>query len=98
MRIPDSLAHKIELFRETAGIFCANDDLFRLPSWLQVMWGQGVRPRGTHPFVEAVAPQDRAGYLRDLRGLIAQAAQQLPGHAEFIAQHCAANSQPAAVV
>jgi tryptophan halogenase len=57
---------------------------------LQVLWGQGVRPRGTHPFVEAIAPHDRAGYLRDLRGLIAQAAQKLPAHAEFIAQHCAA--------
>jgi tryptophan 7-halogenase len=90
MSIPDSLAHKIELFRETAGIFCASDDLFQLSSWLQVLWGQGVRPRGTHPFVEAIAPQDRAGYLRDLRGLFAKAAQTLPGHSEFIAENCAA--------
>jgi tryptophan 7-halogenase len=89
MAIPDSLRHKIELFRETAGIFCSSDDLFQLTSWLQVLWGQGVRPRGTHPFVEAVAPHDRAGYLRDLRALIVQAAQQLPTHAEFIARHCA---------
>jgi hypothetical protein len=37
-----------------------------------------------------VAPRDREGYLRDLRGLIAQAALRLPGHAEFIAKHCAA--------
>jgi tryptophan halogenase len=91
MSIPDSLRHKIELFRETAGIFCAAEDLFQLTSWLQVLWGQGVRPRATHPFVEAVAPQDRAGYLRDLRGLIGQAARELPDHAEFIAKHCAAN-------
>ena len=90
MSIPDSLAHKIELFRETAGIFCASEDLFQLSSWLQVMWGQGVRPRGTHPFVEAIAPHDRAGYLRDLRDLFAKAAQTLPGQAEFIAKHCAA--------
>ena len=90
MKIPDSLAHKIELFRETAGIFCAADDLFQLSSWLQVMWGQGVRPRGTHPFVEAIAPKDRAGYLRDLRKLFADAAKTLPDHAEFIAQNCAA--------
>jgi tryptophan halogenase len=90
MTIPDSLAHKIELFRESAGIFCAADDLFQLSSWLQVMWGQGVRPRGTHPFVEAIAPQDRAGYLRDLRALFAGAARTLTGHEEFIAQHCAA--------
>ncbi len=90
MTIPDSLRHKIELFRETAGIFCASEDLFQLSSWLQVMWGQGVRPRATHPFVEAVAPQDRAGYLRDLRGLMGQAARQLPAHADFIARNCRA--------
>jgi tryptophan halogenase len=96
MSIPDSLAHKIELFRETAGIFCASEDLFQLSSWLQVLWGQGVRPRGTHPFVEAVAPQDRAGYLRDLRVLFAQAAEKLPGHAEFITENCAARPPDAA--
>jgi tryptophan 7-halogenase len=90
MAIPDSLRHRIELFRESAGIFCATDDLFQHSSWLQVLWGQGVRPQATHPFVEAVAPSDRQGYLRDLRALIAQAAQRLPGHAEFIAKHCAA--------
>jgi tryptophan halogenase len=90
MSIPDSLRHRIELFRETAGIFCASDDLFQLTSWLQVLWGQGVRPRASHPFVEAVAPGDRQGYLRDLRGLLAHATQQLPDHAEFIARHCRA--------
>ena len=90
MAIPDSLAHRIELFRESAGIFCAADDLFQLNSWLQVLLGQGVRPRAAHPFVEAVSPADRAQYLRDLRGLIAQAAQRLPGHAEFVARHCRA--------
>jgi tryptophan halogenase len=92
MSIPDSLQHRIELFRETAGIFCANDDLFQLTSWLQVLWGQGVRPRATHPFVAAVAPQDRAGYLRDLRALIARATQAMPSQADFIARHCAARA------
>jgi len=96
MPLPDSLRHKIELFRETAGIFCATEDLFQLNSWLQVLWGQGVRPRATHPFVESIAPHDRAGYLRDLRGLISQAVQQLPSQADFIARHCAAHSTSAA--
>jgi Tryptophan halogenase. len=90
MSIPDSLRHRIELFRETAGIFCASDDLFQLTSWLQVLWGQGVQPRASHPFVEAVSPHDRDGYLRDLRGLLAQATQQLPDHADFIARNCRA--------
>ena len=96
MAIPDSLRHRIELFRETASIFIGADDLFQMTSWLQVLWGQGIRPRAAHPFVEAVAPQDRAGYLQDLRRLIAQAAQSLPTHADFIARHCAATKAGAA--
>ena len=92
MAAPDSLRQRIELFRETASIFCAPDDLFQLNSWLQVLWGQGVEPRATHPFVETIRPEDRAGYLRDLRRLLGQAAQQLPDHAQFIARHCAAAS------
>jgi tryptophan halogenase len=93
MTLPDTLRHRIELFRESGGIFCAGEDLFQLHSWLQVLWGQGIRPRGVHPFVEAVSPKDRAGYLQDLRRLVAQAAQQLPSHEDFIARHCAAAHQ-----
>jgi tryptophan halogenase len=90
MSVPDSLTHKIELFRETGGIFPAAHDLFHLTSWLQVMWGQGIRPRGAHPFVQAVAPHDRAEYLKNIRELLAQAASALPRHEEFIARHCQA--------
>jgi tryptophan halogenase len=91
MSVPDSLTHKIELFRETGGIFCPSQDLFQLPSWLQVMWGQGIRPRAAHPFVEAVSPTDRADYLKGIRDLIADAARKLPRHEDFIARHCQSN-------
>ncbi|MEP6886098.1 MAG: tryptophan halogenase family protein [Gammaproteobacteria bacterium] len=90
MSVPDSLTHKIEVFRETGGIFPTIQDLFHLTSWLQVMWGQGVRPRAAHPFVQAVAPLDRAEYLKNIRELLAHAAGTLPRHEEFIARHCAA--------
>ncbi len=90
MAVPDSLTHKIELFRETGGIFCAQHDLFQLTSWLQVLWGQGVQPRSAHPFVETIVPRDREGYLKDLRVLLAHTAAGLPTHEEYIARHCPA--------
>ena len=90
MSVPDSLTHKLELFRETGSIFCPPQDLFQLPSWLQVMWGQGIKPRNAHPFVEAVAPHDRADYLKNIRELMAHAVQELPRHEDFIARHCQA--------
>jgi hypothetical protein len=35
----------------------------RSGSWLQVMWGQGVRPRGAHPL-----RRDAAHYLKPKQG------------------------------
>ncbi|WP_369622439.1 tryptophan 7-halogenase, partial [Pseudoalteromonas distincta] len=41
MAIPDSLAQKIALFRETGRVFRRNEELFAENSWVQVMMGQG---------------------------------------------------------
>ena len=42
MDVPDSLTHKIELFRESGNLFREQNDLFLESSWLQVLMGQGV--------------------------------------------------------
>ncbi len=39
--VPDTLAHRIELFRDTGRVFRARADLFKENSWVQVMLGQG---------------------------------------------------------
>ena len=90
MSVPDSLTHKIELFRENGSIHPAPYDLFQLPAWLQVMWGQGVTPKTCHPFVQAVSPQDRADYMQGIRDILAGEVHKLPTHEAFIARHCAA--------
>ncbi len=90
--IPSSLAEKLELFKEAGAIFSEPHDLFQLPSWLQVMWGQGITPKAHHPFVQTVAPHDRADYLQSLRQIIARGWQALPSHADFIDRHCKAPS------
>ena len=46
--IPDSLAERIALFRESAQAYQAPDELFRVDSWVQVMLGQRLEPRGCH--------------------------------------------------
>ncbi len=92
MAIPDSLAHKIELFRDTGTIFPTPYDLFQLPSWLQVMWGQGVVPRTSHPFVQTLSPRDRAEYLANIKAIMVDAARKLPTQDQFIARHCAATA------
>jgi len=90
MSVPDTLTHKIELFRETGNIQPTPHDLFQLPSWLQVMWGQGVVPRTAHPFVQTISPADKADYLKNIRDIMARETARLPTHEQFIAQNCAA--------
>jgi hypothetical protein len=45
MALPDSLAHKIELFRERGKVARYDEQLFAEPSWVAVFLGQGVEPR-----------------------------------------------------
>ena len=44
MDIPDSLTHRIELFRQTGRVFKVPPELFGENSWIQVMMGQGLLP------------------------------------------------------
>ena len=96
MSVPDTLTHAIELFRETGVVQPQARDLFQTSNWLQVMWGQGIEPRTAHPFVQTVSPADRAGYLTDLRSIVADTAARLPSHADFIARTCLAPANVAA--
>ncbi|MGF1456660.1 MAG: tryptophan halogenase family protein, partial [Alphaproteobacteria bacterium] len=88
MTIPDSLAEKIELFRASGRIVRHNTELFDVPSWLQVMWGQGMRPAAHHPMVDAASPDDLARYmamnLEEVRGQV----DALAPHRDYIARIC----------
>ena len=86
MPIPDSLAHKIELFREAGHIFRAADDLFTEVGWLQVLVGQGIVPDAHHPLADAVEPHDLKDYMETFEALMRREAAQMPDHRQFVAR------------
>ncbi len=86
--IPDSLVHRLRLFEETGHIRPADLDLFKLDSWLQVMIGQGIEPRGHHRLARQMSDQQLQDALDKLRDAIAKALATMPSHKEFIAQYC----------
>lgn len=92
MPIPDSLAHRIQLFSETGRIFRAEEELFRIDSWAQVMIGQGIMPQDYHPIVEMMADEDLSRYLPGLKASIESNVSKLPTHAEFIRRYCASEN------
>lgn len=90
MDIPDSLAHRIALFRDNAQAYQTSDEVFRVDSWVQVMLGQRIEPRGHHHLARLMGSQQLHGALAGLRSSIARAVEKLPAHQEFIGRYCAA--------
>ncbi|AWL11064.1 Tryptophan 7-halogenase [Saliniradius amylolyticus] len=84
MPIPDSLAHKIELFREGGKVFREQDELFTEVAWYQVMIGQGLLPQKYHPLADSLTTEQQADLLTGLKTLIDRTVQQLPTHQSFL--------------
>ncbi len=82
---PDSLAEKIALFREKGRVFRYDDDLFSTASWVAVLIGQGVMPRGHDPLVDAFDDERVKTAMRDLKRSYARAAAAMPHHADYLA-------------
>jgi len=88
MDIPDSLAQRIALFRESAQAFQAPGELFQVDSWLQVMLGQRLQPAAHHQMGRLMPPEQLRRALADLSGNIARAVGGLPNHQAFIDRYC----------
>lgn len=96
MPIPDSLAHKLALFRANGRLFREHEELFTEVGWLQVLIGQGVIPAGYHPLADQLSFQELAEFMTLSKRHVDQVVGRLPDHAAFIAAHCAAGQQVAA--
>lgn len=90
MEIPETLHHRIELYRANGRIFRENNELFAEPSWLQVMEGQRIHPRGHHPLAGIKNEAEVAAFLHNVETVIGKCVNHMPDHAEFIAANCAA--------
>jgi tryptophan halogenase len=89
MAIPDSLAQRIELFRQSAQVYQAPGELFQVDSWLQVLLGQRVTPQAYHHMGRLMPPQQLQQALGDLKRNIAGAVARLPQHQAFLDAYCA---------
>ncbi|WP_299309728.1 tryptophan halogenase family protein [uncultured Croceicoccus sp.] len=90
MEVPDSLAHRIALFRETGRVFRKNEELFGENSWVQVMMGQGIVPKSHHPIAAKLTDGEIDKLLRTLRENVAKTVGSLPSHEAYVARYCGA--------
>ena len=84
MQVPESLREAMELFAADGRYFRNGEDFFALPSWVQVMLGQGIVPRGYHPIVDDMPQEALARYVEGTRERLAEAVAAMPTHQQFL--------------
>lgn len=88
MEIPESLRHRIELFRQGGRVFKVPTELFGENSWIQVMLGQGLLPEQYHPIVNMMNDSELETFLSGIHGSVLNLVRQLPEHQRFIDHYC----------
>ena len=84
MEVPDTLAGKMELWRETGRVEKYSDGLFYDASWIAVYLGQGVMPRRHDPRVKVPSAEQIGRAMGALQDAIRGEVAAMPGHREYL--------------
>jgi tryptophan halogenase len=87
MSIPESLAYKMELFRERGVVVNYRLGLFFEPSWVAVYVGQRILPKRFDPLLDDTPLDELRRHVGAVRAAAQAAAESMPTHSDFIARH-----------
>jgi len=90
MALPDTLQHKIDLFRARGKFVRYDWESFFDPSWLCMYEGFGVVPDAIDPTAATIPVADIADLAANIRRDIAAMVEAAPAHHRFLRDHCAA--------
>ncbi len=91
MDVPETLAHRMELFKETGRVCITETELFRIDSWTQCMIGQGIVPENYHQIVDMMPEQELGRFLHGLKNNVDKNVEMMPSHQAFIDKYCKAS-------
>jgi tryptophan halogenase len=84
MDLPDSLQHKLELYRKSAYIHHEHNDVFTEGSWLSVLVGQGLLPEHSMHMINTMGDEELDTYMGSVRQQIALLSDKMPRHLDYI--------------
>jgi tryptophan halogenase len=93
MSIPETLRHKIEVFRSCGRVALYADESFQEPSWVSIFTGQFLEPRRYDPLVDHIPIDHLQRGMQQRRGRIAQIAQAMPTLREYVTRNWSATQQ-----
>ncbi len=86
MPVPDSLASRMEIFANLGRTILEPGELFRETSWVAVMLGQGLWPKGHDPQADAIPEGEIRDTLRRMKMIVRNGAGALLSHSDFLAR------------
>lgn len=90
MEIPDTLAHKIDVYKSQGQLVMYDPEAFKKDSWLAMYNGFTQAPQRYDSRVDSMNIAELKSHLDKMRNAIQAAAGQAMSHEDFIARHCAA--------
>ena len=85
MPIPDSLAERVEMFRDRGLLFQVGaDEYFSQGSWMAVMMGQGIVPKAHNPLYDYQDLNRVAAGFEQIKQAWAATAENLPAHEDYL--------------
>ncbi len=90
MEVPDTLQRKLDLWMANGRVFREDEELFAEESWIQVLLGQGMIPRGYDPLVDIKSDAQITQYLGNIAAVVGKCVAVMPSHAEYVAKTCPA--------
>ena len=90
LQVPDSLQHRIDLFKETGRVFKVPTELFEKTRGFRSCWDQGLLPEQYHPIVNMMDAKELNEFLTSIKGSVNNMVRQLPPHQRFIDHYCKA--------
>lgn len=88
MDVPDTLKHKIELFKSCGHILLHQPEAFQQSSWLTMYHGFNVTPERYDERANQVSLDELNSHFEKMKSILTSAGQQATTHTEFIRTHC----------
>ena len=79
-----------EMYEQNGNIVIEAGMLFKEASWFAVLHGQGLQPRGWHPFADIPSDAELARRFGILGADVEKRVATFPSHDEYLRKHCQA--------
>lgn len=93
MSVPETLQHKIDVFRSCGRVVLYSDESFLEASWVSIFIGQFVYPQRYDPIIDSISLERLQRGMQQRRGKVRKMAEAMPTLRDYVARHWPGTAQ-----